>query len=50
MMHRGQVVLDLRGAEKRRLRPEDLLQRFEELRRSDLVDPAVADMLRRRYV
>ena len=50
MMHRGQVVLDLRGAEKRRLRPEDLLQRFEELRRPDLVDPAVADMLRRRYV
>jgi putative ABC transport system ATP-binding protein len=50
MMHRGQVVLDLRGAEKSRLRPEDLLQRFEELRRADLVDAAAADMLRRRYV
>lgn len=50
MMHRGQKVLDLDGADKRRLRAEDLLARFEDLRRSDLVDPAVASLLRRRYV
>jgi putative tryptophan/tyrosine transport system ATP-binding protein len=50
MMHRGQVVHDLHGAERQRLRVDDLLGRFEELRRSDQLDPAAAEMLRRNYV
>jgi len=50
MMHRGEVIQDFRGAEKRRLRPEDLLARFEEVRRADLLDEPAAAMLRRRYV
>ena len=50
MMHRGQVVLDLSGAGKRRLKPEDLLARFEEIRRADLLDESAADLLARRYV
>jgi putative ABC transport system ATP-binding protein len=29
MMHRGQIIHDFRGAEKRRLRPDDLLARFD---------------------
>jgi hypothetical protein len=29
MMHRGRVIHDFRGTERRRLRPEDLLARFE---------------------
>src|SRR4029079_9703009 len=33
MMHRGQIIHDFQGAEKRRLRPDDLLARFEEVRR-----------------
>ena len=32
MMHRGNILHDLSGAEKRRLRPNDLLERFEEVR------------------
>jgi len=50
MMHRGQVLYDFRGAEKRRLRPDDLLNRFEEVRRAEQLDEPAADMLQRLYV
>lgn len=50
VMHRGEVVHDLRGAAKRRLRVDDLLARFEELRCGDLMDESVSDLLRRAYV
>jgi len=50
MMHRGRVIHDFRGAEKRRLRPADLLARFEDVRRAEQLDDAAADMLRRLYV
>lgn len=50
MMHRGEVIHDFDGAEKRRLRPADLLARFEEVRRADLLDDTAADLLRRRYI
>ncbi len=50
MMHRGRILHDLRGAEKRRLRAEDLLARFEEIRRADQLDPSAAELLRRSYV
>jgi putative ABC transport system ATP-binding protein len=50
MMHRGKVIHDIRGAEKRRVRAVDLLDRFEELRRSELLDESAAEMLERMYV
>lgn len=50
MMHRGRVLHDLRGTEKQRLRPEDLLARFEEVRRAEQLDESAAEMLRRVYV
>jgi len=50
MMHRGQVLHDLRGTERARVRPEDLLGRFEEVRRREQLDPAAAEMLRFQYV
>ena len=50
MMHRGRVIYDFHGAEKRRLRPEDLLARFEEVRRAEQLDEGAAEMLRRVYV
>jgi putative tryptophan/tyrosine transport system ATP-binding protein len=50
MMHRGRVLHDLRGSEKRRVRAEDLLARFEEVRRGEQLDEAAAEMLRRRYI
>jgi putative tryptophan/tyrosine transport system ATP-binding protein len=50
MMHRGQLVQDFQGAEKKRLRPDDLMARFEEVRRAELLDESAAAMLRRMYV
>jgi putative tryptophan/tyrosine transport system ATP-binding protein len=50
MMHRGQIIHDLQGAEKRRLRPDDLLARFEEVRRAEQLDESAAQMLAKNYV
>lgn len=50
MMVRGRVLHDIQGAEKRRITPEDLLDRFEQVRRSDLLDETAASMLERQYV
>ncbi|HEX9366286.1 MAG TPA: ATP-binding cassette domain-containing protein [Vicinamibacterales bacterium] len=50
MMNRGTVLHDFRGAEKQRLRAGDLLSRFEDVRRAELLDEPAAAMLRRLYV
>ncbi len=50
MMHRGKVLLDLRGDQKKRVRAEELLDHFEEVRRSELLDESAAEMLARCYV
>jgi putative ABC transport system ATP-binding protein len=50
MMHRGRVIHDFRGAEKRRLHVEDLLARFEAVRRAEQLDESAAEMLRRQYI
>jgi len=50
MMNRGRIIHDFRGAEKSRLRVEDLLFRFEELRREELLDESAAEFLRQNYV
>jgi putative ABC transport system ATP-binding protein len=50
MMHRGRVIHDDAGADKRRLRPDDLLARFEAVRRGELLDESAAAMLSASYV
>ena len=50
MMHRGQIIQDFQGAEKKRIRVDDLLARFEEVRRAELLDESAAEMLRNAYV
>lgn len=50
MMHRGRILHDFRGADKRRLRIDDLLARFEEVRRGELLDDSAAHLLREQYV
>jgi putative ABC transport system ATP-binding protein len=50
MMHRGTVLHDFRGSEKQRLRANDLLHRFEEVRRAEQLDETAAVMLRSLYV
>jgi len=50
MMHRGRIIHDFRGAEKRRMRVDDLLSRFREVRRKDQLDESAVEMLRRNYI
>ncbi len=50
MMHRGEVVRDLSGEEKKRLRPDDLLAHFDRVRRREMLDESAAEMLAERYV
>jgi putative ABC transport system ATP-binding protein len=50
MMHKGKILQDLHGAEKKRLKVDDLLARFQEVRRRDLMDESTAELLKRRYV
>lgn len=50
MMVRGRVIYDFQGEEKKRLTSEDLLARFEDVRRAELLDETAAEMLRRQYV
>jgi hypothetical protein len=42
--------LDFQGAERRRLHPDDLLARFEEVRRAEQLDESAAKMLTEQYV
>ena len=50
MMHKGRVLHDLQGNERARARPQDLVGRFEEVRRREQLDASVAEMLKREYV
>jgi putative ABC transport system ATP-binding protein len=50
MMVQGRILHDFSGAEKQRLRAEDLLDRFEEVRRGERLDETAAELLRRSYV
>jgi putative ABC transport system ATP-binding protein len=50
MMYQGRIIHDLSGAEKQRVRVEDLLARFEEVRRREQLDESAAEMLKRVYV
>lgn len=50
MMHRGRIIYDVSGNEKKRLRVEDLLNRFQEVRQKDQLDELAAEMLRRNYI
>jgi putative tryptophan/tyrosine transport system ATP-binding protein len=50
MMHQGNIVFDFKGDDKKRLKVNDLLALFDELRRKDNIDPAVASLIEEYYV
>jgi putative ABC transport system ATP-binding protein len=50
MMHKGRILRDLEGSDRARVRPEDLLRGFEDIRRREQLDGAVAEMLSSSYV
>ena len=50
MMNQGSVHADYAGAHRRHLRAEDLIRRFDELRRDERLDASAAELLRDTYV
>jgi len=50
MMYKGNIIHDLEGSERARVRPQDLLARFEDIRRREQLDHSVAEMLTSNYV
>jgi putative ABC transport system ATP-binding protein len=50
MMHKGRIIHDLKGSERARVRPEDLIRRFDDVRRREQLDGDVAEMLAANYV
>jgi len=50
MMHRGRIAYEFTGVKKRLLKVDDLLDRFDQLRATEMLDDAAAEMLRRVYV
>jgi len=50
MMHKGQILHDLEGSDRARVRPEDLLRRFDDVRRREQLDGEVAAMLAASYI
>lgn len=50
MMHRGRVIRDFSGADKARLRLEDLLSHFDDIRRRESLDIGAAELLKNVYV
>lgn len=50
MLNKGRIAHDFSGSEKSRLRPEDLVDRFEEIRRRELLDESAAKLLSEQYL
>ena len=50
MMHHGKIAYDFSGEDKKRLKVNDLLALFDEIRRKEQIDPAVAELLKKSYV
>jgi putative ABC transport system ATP-binding protein len=50
MMHQGQIVEDLGGADRRRTRAQDLLNRFARPRRDELLIDEVLAAIEAHYV
>lgn len=50
MMHKGRILHDLTGSARARVRPEDLIRRFEDVRRREQLDAEVAEMLAESYI
>ncbi|HNS17995.1 MAG TPA: ATP-binding cassette domain-containing protein [Bacteroidales bacterium] len=50
MLHRGKIVKDITGEEKKNLKVNDLMAFFDEIRKKDLIDPSLAEMFRQNYL
>ncbi|MBC8458365.1 MAG: ATP-binding cassette domain-containing protein [Deltaproteobacteria bacterium] len=49
MMHKGEIIGDFSGEERERMKVKDLLDRFSELRKEELLDDELISMLQEGY-
>ena len=50
LMNQGNVIADYSGAQRQHVRAEDLIRRFDEIRRDEQLDVSAAAMLRETYI
>mgnify|MGYP001288023360 CR=1 FL=1 len=50
MMHNGKIAYDFSEDDKKRLKVNDLLALFDEIRRKEQIDPSVSEFLEKNYV
>jgi putative tryptophan/tyrosine transport system ATP-binding protein len=50
MMHQGQIIADLSGAERRRARAQDLLDRFSALRQTEMLSDDMIKLIEASYL
>jgi putative ABC transport system ATP-binding protein len=50
MMNQGRILADYAGPQRRRIHADDLIRRFDEIRREEQLDVSAAEMLRDVYV
>jgi len=50
MMHSGKIAYDFSEDDKKRLKVNDLLALFDEIRRKEQIDPTVSEFLKKNYV
>lgn len=50
IMHKGEAAYEFQGADKQRLTVDDLLGRFDDLRRREMLDETAATLLRETYI
>ncbi len=50
MMHHGKIAYDFKDDDKKRLKVNDLLTLFDELRQKDSIDPSVVTLLETSYI
>jgi putative ABC transport system ATP-binding protein len=50
MLHNGRIVYEFKEQEKQRLKSNDLLSLFDEIRRKEQIDTTTAEMINRLYV
>lgn len=50
MMHQGQIIEDLEGGRRRRTRVQELLDRFAELRREELLSDEITTLIEANYI
>lgn len=50
MMDNGKIVYDIKGDDKKRIKANDLLALFDEIRKRDQIDPTISELLMRNYI